>query len=183
MTVLDRVKERTESDLSDAELQNLIDEAVQDITIKVGPVADSLNPIVVLLDGQREKIVLLRAIDTTETIVVTEQWDSLMGMSTVTLTANDYRIWPGGFTLERRFDGLTDIPRRQWGDRVQIVYTPVDDSIKRDEVTIKLVTLSLQYDGFTSQTIGDFQGTLDDYNALRGKLIESISPRSGMLML
>ena len=184
MTVLDRVKERTESDLSDEELQSLVDEAVQDITLKLGPVADPDNPITVLLDGNREKIVLYRAVDVSQPIVVVEQWDSgFGGITSITLDDDDYRIWLPGFTLERRWDGGQSNPRRLWGDRVSITYTPVNDSNQRDEVTIKLVVLALQFDGFTSQTIGDFQGTTGDYQTLRNTLLTSIGPRHGMEML
>jgi hypothetical protein len=125
-----------------------------------------------------------RPIDTTQTLVVQGQWDAYgFGLTTITLTANDYRIWPDGYRLERRWDGSTDTPRRLWGDRVIIEYTPVNDQPQRDEITVKLAILATQYDAFSDQKVGDYELQTTNYNEERSRLLSSIGPRHGLEMV
>jgi hypothetical protein len=184
MADIDRVKERTQTDLTDTEIQAIINDATADVAERLGPLPDPANPITVLVEGQRENIVLLRAVDTTQTIVVQEMWDSsVIGMMTVTLDSDDYRIWPPGFRLQRRFDGLQLHPRRLWGDRVQVTYVPIEDIVRRDEVIVKLSVLAIQYDAFTIQTVGDWTGQVSNYETERMRLLRSIGERRGIEML
>jgi len=182
MAIIDRVKERTETDLTDPELQMIIDEANQDIINKFGPHADPGNPISVLLPGNRESIILQRSIDISQTVAIVEYYD-WWGETTYNCVASDYRIWPPfNHRIQRRWDGSSALPRRTWGDRVKVTYVPVNDGNMREEVIVKLVVLAIQYDAFTQQTVGDYSGQTGDYKDERNKLLMSIAPRHGMDM-
>jgi hypothetical protein len=184
MAILDRIKKRVETDLDDSELQLLIDEANQDIISKLGPHANPGAPIEVLVEGWRKKIVLSRQIDVTEDIEITEYitgggW----GEESYVLATDDYRIWPSGYIIERLATG--SYARWSWGDRVKFVYVPVNDGDQREEVIIKLVILSIEYEpapGLRSKTLGDVTTSSADYQAERDKLIASLVPRGGLMM-
>lgn len=180
MAILDRVKKRVETDLDDVELQLLIDEANQAVISRCGAHPDPSEPLVEWVDGNVDEIVVDRPIDTTQTVAIVEYVTSLgWGETPVTLVAADYRIWPGSRIIQRLQTG----PNSSWGrwaDRVMITYTPVNDGDQREEVIIKLVILSLQYDGVSLKTIGDVSANNLDYVAEREKLLSSLQPSKGL---
>lgn len=190
------VRARFETDLPDEALQALIDEATSDIESRFGPYRDAENPITVTIEGRRRRLDLLRPLDATEaeSIIIVEH-HSAWGFSETeqTLTADDYRIWNGGRTLERIRTGTH--PRHHWPDRVDVTYVPVDDTLKRDEVAVKLVILGLNYQGVIDQQIGDTKTTYGQrsagqnpgqsplfYNVERDNLLKTLQPRSGLLL-
>jgi hypothetical protein len=180
MALLDRVKERIETDLSDAELQRLIDEANEEIIARYGPHADSTAPITVSVRGGGRVIDLIRPIDTDEDIVVTEYSTAgfIVGESGTLLGADDYRVRNGGRTLDRLSGGYST----RWGGTVEITYTPVNDGNQRQEVTIKLVALAIEYGPYEKRTVGDVSTDHVDYAKEREKLIGSLNPRKGLLL-
>lgn len=181
MAIIDRVKKRVETDLDDTELQLMIDEANQDVIAKFGPHADPSNPITVHLEGRRKKIVLSRPIDITQSVVIKELFVEYgLGPTPYTIEALDYRIWPNGLVLERLITGPN--AWSHWADQVEVTYVPVNDGDQREEVIIKLVILSLQYEGVSDSTVGDISENNLDYNAERGKLLNSLAPRGGLYM-
>lgn len=185
MAIIDRVKQRTETDLTDDEIQLIIDEANNEVIQRYGPHPDPANPITVTLEGDRERLVLARAIDTSEPIVITEfyDWFAIGGETTYVLVPTDYRIIePYNTTIMRWWGGNSTYPSRRWAHRVDIEYTPVNDGDQREEVIIKIVILTIQYDAFKQQTIGDFSGQTNDYNDERNKLLNTLSPRRGLYM-
>lgn len=176
MAILDRVKERIETDLTDAELTAMIDEIVAEIEGRLGVVGS----ITVFLDGDRELdgdrrfISLVRP--ATGTIVVTE----IDGTDETVLAADDFRTLHGGRTLERLDDGTNG--REFWERLVKAVYTPVSDQKERDEVVIQLVQLGIEHRGLKAEKAGDYSATFADYAMERNKLIDRLAPRRGMLM-
>jgi hypothetical protein len=70
---LTRVRERIETDLSDTEVQNLIDEATSAIVLKAGPDPDPENPVTVTLRGLRKLVTVGRRIDETQDVIVVER--------------------------------------------------------------------------------------------------------------
>lgn len=200
MALLDRVKERVESDLSDTELGNLITEAQRAISERFGPDRNTSSPITVTLDGGTRTLDLARPLDTAQTVVVTEylgsvpdstldDWAGAVLEETATvLQATDYRVRNGGRTLERIFTGPNS--RARWGTRVDVTYVPVDDQAKRDEVVIKLVALAVEYEGVVERRAGDTStvhalhggggGTI--YQDERDQLLATLAPRSGLFL-
>ena len=121
---------------------------------------------------------IARPLDATLAAVVTEYVGSA-GMAEVStiIASNDYRVWHGGRSLQRLVSGTNG--RTYWGDRVTVTYTPVSDQAQRDEVTIKLAILAIEYRGLSSERVGDWQGSFADYQAEREKLIASLGSGIG----
>lgn len=178
MALLDRVKERIETDLSDSELQPMIDEVTAEIESRYG--ADAA--ITVHRDGGGRTIRLVRRLDTAEAVTVVEIEPRSEGAaaSRTILAADDYRVLHGGLTLERLADGSNG--RTRWAPLVEVTYTPVLRARQRDEVVIQVVQLEIADRGLASERAGDWQGTMRDTAAAREKLIASLAPGGGLVM-
>ncbi len=183
MALLDRLKLRVETDLTDTELESMIDTEVAEIVDRFGAIA----AITKLEEGLRNFITLHRRIDEAETIVIVEIFpgDTGAAANRTTLNADDYRITNGGRTIERLIDGTNG--RRLWSDLVEFTYTPVSDQSRRDEAVVKLVTLSITYQGLDKQEkVGDFSRggsvTADAYTRERETLLNSLAPRGRLVM-
>ncbi len=178
MVDLSRVKERIETDLSDTELQAMIDEVQSEINVKFGVIGS----ITIFLDGDRDLdgdrrfLNLARPRDTGQTITVVE----IDGTDETTMAADDFRILHGGRTLERLIDGTNG--RNFWERLVKVMYTPVSDVKERDEVIIQLVQLGITFRGLSSEKAGDYSASFPDYLAERDKLLDRLSPNRGVSM-
>lgn len=201
------IRGRVETDLADPAIQAIIDEAVQEIEDRYGPYRDPDAPISLTVEGRRRKLSLPRPVDASETVVVVE-WivadardvefaDELddafidVGQTSLTLNANDYRVWYGGRTLERLYTGTH--PRVYWGSRVDLTYVPVDDTARRNEVATKLTILSLRYQGVIEERVGDVNVTYGLRSSSGGgsalvfadereRLLVSLQPRRGLML-
>jgi hypothetical protein len=187
MSLLDRVKERTGSDLSDAELQAMIDGITAELDARLGPagpitveIGDLADPIT----RENRSLRLLRPVDQAQPITVTEFWlgNTELNYNQLQITDADYAILHGGRTLQRLIGGPNG--RMYWSPLVKVAYTPVGDQALRDEATIKIVALDLSYrGGLKSERAGDYQFTLSgDAAADRQAIIDGLVPRVGMLM-
>ncbi|RKR03582.1 hypothetical protein [Maricaulis maris] len=188
MALLDRVKERTGSDLSDTELQAMIDGVTAEIVARFGPagpialeMADPTDPEARTLKTLR----LARPIDDGEAITVTESdpADTGLAATDIELDATDYRILHGGRTLQRLTGGPNG--RSHWAPLVTITYTPIGEAAARDEAVIKLVQLDLSYrGGLKSERAGDHSFTLSGNIATeREQILESLAQRRGGFLL
>lgn len=187
MPLLDRVKERTGSDLSDAELQAMIDAVTAELAARLGPVGPITIELGDLSDPDsrfRRTLKLARPIDAAEpaTIIEVEPGNTGDAGNEIELAANDYGVRHGGRTLARLVDGPNG--REYWAPLVKVTYTPLADQAARDEATIKLIALDLSYRGLLrSERAGDYQFTLSgDPAADREKIFDGLAPRSGMVM-
>lgn len=178
MALLDRVKERIETDLSDAELQSMIDAVGAEIERRHGP----LGVIAVVRDGGTGIVRLQRPLDEGAgvSVVEIEPGNQDGAASRTTLGADDYRILNRGRLLERLIDGGNG--RKVWAPRVEVTYTPTADTEQREELTIKLVQLDVQYRGLSMERAGDWQANYPDAAAARETLLQSLSPRSKLTM-
>lgn len=205
------IQARVETDLDTTHLQALIDEAVADIEDRYGPYRSTAvppAPIQIMLEGRRRMLEIMRPLDDTQAVSITEyitadprdvefsayveDWWPMVGEVATVLAADDYRVWHSGRTLERLFTGTN--PRVFWGSRVQISYVPVDDTARRDEVVIKLVILGLAYQGVLEQRVGEVMTTFGPRTAAGGgspilyqdereKLLKTLEPRRGLMLL
>jgi hypothetical protein len=183
MALIDRVKERIESDLLDDELQRLIDEANQEVLDRWGPHSQAGSPITVVVRGESRYVDLPRPLDTAQSVTVLERWDRWLEQTT-TLAANDYRVLHDGHTLERLRTG-TNPPKfgwARWGHRVDVTYVPRNDGNQREEVIVKLVQLAVEFQGVDRRRVGDTDQQSADYVEEREKLLESLAPRRGLLV-
>ncbi len=183
MAVLDRLKLRVETDLTDAELQLMIDAEVDEIEARFGVIAS----ITVREEGRTHFVTVHRPINTAVTPVIVEisPANTSDSANRTTLSSDDYRITNGGHTIERMLDGTNG--RDLWAPLVELTYTPISDQTRRDETVIKLVNLSITYNGLNKQeSVGDYsrtgKATADAYDAEREILINRLAPRGRLVM-
>ncbi len=193
MALIDRIRERTGTDLSDDELEAMIAGISAEITVIYGAASGAID---ITLgdpsDRQRwqQTLILPRALDTGQpvTIVEIDPSDSGDAASRIELETTDYRVLHGGRTLQRLVSGPNG--QSYWAPLIEITYTPADavTAAARDEVTIKLIQLDLSYRGLIkSERAGDYQwaGSVssDSYASEREKLLASLGAgRRNMVM-
>lgn len=182
MALIDRVIERTETDLTTApggELALMIAEFQAQIQELWGPDRDVDAPITVGIGTHYgdKTVNLNRPLDGDEPVAVSEY--AYDGPETV-LDADDFRVWYGGRTIERLNSGAN--PTSYWASRVEVSYVPKDDQRQRDEAVIELCILTIEYKGIASQKVGDAWITDLNYDAEREKILTRISPRRGLLI-
>ena len=178
MALLDRLKIRVETDLTDLELQAMIDETVAEIEARFGVNAS----IIEIVDGDRIFLSLHRLIDDGQSITVVEITPAHTGAvaNETTLASNDYRIRHGGRIVERLIDGTNG--RDGWAPLVRLTYTPVSDSKQREEVVIRVVQVDLVERGLSAEKAGDYNATYRDATAERERLIQRLAPKGRMVM-
>jgi hypothetical protein len=190
-TILQRILEfnRIETDLAEAEIQRIIDEANAEVVRRWGPHA---NPLLTIPGGS-PTFHLARPLDATQTIVIVESWRSSFsgGVTETTLDETDYKVWFGGRIIERLFTGLNPGFRFTherdlfaWGGPagwVDITYTPTNDGNQREEVIIKLVKLSIDYESATRIDLGDVRVFEKNYLDEREALLNSLRPPGVLL--
>ena len=178
MSVLNRVKERVETDLSDAELTLMIAGVVAELDAKFGAAGVALT---ILKDGFRKTIDMARPLDPAAAPTITEI-DS--GANRLLLSADDFRIRHGGKTIERLATGTNG--RNLWNQIVEVVYTPLDDTATaRDEVTIECCNAIITYRGLDkSSKAGNWSASgVNAPDALRGEInsiMSALEPRPGI---
>lgn len=178
--LVQRINDRVEHDLIDSEIALMIAEAQATITDRYGPPANPASPITVTVDGSRRRLDLVRPIDVAQAVTVSERvygWSS----APAAVLSTDYIVRNGGRTLDRITTSTSW--RGEWGAHVTVTYTPVDDSVQRDEVTIGLVQLGIDRLGVKRREAGDVKTEAADYEALRNALLLSLAPRRGGLLL
>lgn len=187
MSLLDRVKTRTGSDLSDAELQAMIDAITAEIDARFGPSGETTVELGDVTDpvtrGSRT-LRLLRPADTSQTITITERSPSNTGQASdeTVLASGDYRVLHGGRTLQRL--SLGPNPAMFWAPLVSVTYTPIVNTAEREEAVIKLIQLDLSYrGGLRSEKAGDYAFTLSgDPMKDREAILQTLQDRRGMVM-
>lgn len=187
MALLDRVRERTGSDLSDTELQAMIDGITAEISARLGtagPITVELGDLDEPCTRSKTTLRLARPLDVAQpvTIYEDEPGDSGQSLARTTLTASDYRVLHGGRTLQRLTGGPNSA--RLWAPLVRITYTPIGETAARDEAVIKLVQLDLSFrGGLKREKAGDYEFQLaDNFADERNRIIDNLAQPRGMLM-
>ena len=175
MALIDRINERLENDLTTTELGALIDEASAAVVKRHGAAAADASdsePFTALIEGEGGRSIYpLRAVSDDDDLEIEET----IGTDETTLDSDDYRIWYGGRRIERLGTGTN--PRSAWGDLVTITFNPVADQEARDEVIIKLVMLSMTYQGLVKgDRVGDTSTDLGSYQTERNLILASLDP-------
>ena len=187
MALLDRVRERTGSDLSDTELTAMISGITDEMNARFGPA----GPITVELGDLDEPfgrkfrtLRLARPLDTGQAVTITEDLpaDNGLALARITLQPADYRVLHGGRTLQRLTGGPNSASL--WAPLVSVTYTPIGEAAARDEATIKLIQLDLSYrGGLKMERAGDYQYQLSpDFLDEREKIFKGLEQRRGMVM-
>lgn len=195
VTLFERCQLRIETDIDEAELERIIDEANLEVIQRYGPHADTGNPITVKLAGGAQTLDLARPLDEAEDFTITEFWRTSWGGSPQSrvLEASDFQVWFGGRTIERLYTG--DSPAFRWSGIapqemgfggsagwVTVEYVPVNDGNQREEVVIKLVLLNIEYNGKIRTDIAGLREFEVVFQEERERLLRSLAPRKGMLI-
>lgn len=187
MALLDRVKERTGSDMSDGELQAMIDGIAEELDMRFGPAGEMTVELGDPTDPDsryRRTLRMARPIDQAKPLEIVERDPGHTGHAdgNVTLDPADYAVLHGGRTLKRYVGGPNG--RSYWAPVVQVTYTPLGEEAARAEATIKLVQLDLSYRGaLKSERAGDYQFSLSpDQAAEREAIFAGLEQRRGMVM-
>ena len=185
--LLDRVKERTGSDLSDAELQAMIDAITAELDARFGPAGEqtvTLGDPARPRERSRRTLRVARPIDTAQPVAVAEVEPGHAGSaeSELALDASDFAVLHGGRTLQRLVDGAN--PNEFWAPLVRLTFTPIGELAQREEATIKLIQLDLSYrGGLKSERAGDYSFTLSgDQAGDRAKILQVLEDRRGLVM-
>ncbi len=178
MSLLNRLKGRVETDLTDLELEAMIDETVAEIEARFGANA----AITELMEGRRKFLSVHRLINEALTITVVEIDPANTGAAAneTTLAADDYRIRHGGRIVERLVDGTNG--RLEWAQLVRLTYTPASDQPQRDETVIRVVQIDIEARGVSAEKTGDFSASYLDATKERERLINRLAPRGRMVM-
>lgn len=163
MALIDRLKGRIETDLDDAELDSMISSVQDEIDQRYGSIAS----VDIHQTGYRRFLVFSKPIDSITSIAEVEADDT-----EIVLSANDYRIRDDGRSVERLQTG--DNARDEWGRLVHIVYVPQSNQSQRDEITIKLCILDIQYNGLSNESAGDYRMTSKQYKKERAALLDEL---------
>ena len=155
------LKQHVETDLDQAALQRLMDDAEAEIIKRFGAHGDKTSTqIIEDLEGRAASIFPYRP----ETTIVSVTEYEIDGTETV-LALNDYRIWHGGREISRRIDGTN--PRGVWAPRVRIIYLDATELPNRKRVQADLVRLAIEYRALKSESSGDLDQSYADYEAER----------------
>ena len=187
MSLLDRVKERTASDLSDVELQAMIDAITAELDGRFGPVGEQTVKLGDLDEPRTSGIRhhrLVRPIDPAQPVTIVERNPGNSGAAgdRTTLDPGDFEVLNDGRTLLRLTGGPNGA--RYWAPLVEVTYTPKANAAARDEATIKLIQLDLSYrGGLKSEKAGDYSFTLSgDIAVDREAILQTLVDRRGMVM-
>lgn len=190
MALLDRVKERSGSDLSDTELAAIILAIGVELDGALGPVGPVTREIGDPSDPHSRffrTLLIAPPIDVSEdvTIVELDPGDSGDAAAEIELTAADYRVIHDGRTIQRLTSGPNG--REYWAPLIRITYSPTGSAAAeavRDEAIIKIAMIDLYYrGGMKSERAGDYQITLSgDPVGDRDAIINGLLPRGGFTL-
>lgn len=189
MALIDRVRERTGSELSDDELEAMIAGIIAEIEGRYGPAGEVELTLGDPTDQERWKLTinLPRPADLSQPMSIVEISPANSGAAgdELALTPADYRLLHGGRTLQRLTGGPNG--NAYWSPLVRVTYTPLGNQAARDEAVIKIMQLDMSYRGLIkSERAGDYQwaGSVasDSYSAERENLLASIGGGSRLTM-
>lgn len=147
--------------LTDDKLQAVIDREEQDVVEHFGAhYVDATTTVSETLPGSGKNLYLRRKVLSVDSITEDEEL----------LVAEDYRLWGNEGRIERLPRGST------WGDVIDVVYVPQDDTAQRKMILVELVRLALNRTALKSESVaGEYSYTApDDYEAERTKLLRRL---------
>ena len=163
------LREHLETDIIDASVQRLIDDAESEIDEQHGELLTHTDE----FHGEvTANAVFLSRIATAIT-TVTEEIKSGGEYTATVLALDDYELKFRGRQLRRLVTGTN--PRSRWGDTVTVVYTPQDDTNRRMRVAIDLVKLAVAFNGLDSEKIGDYAAQQTKYGVRRQEILNRLT--------
>jgi hypothetical protein len=171
---LNHAREALETDAPVGLLKLLLEETEALITERAGPLATAT----IRREGMARHFFLGGRVASTVDAVVEED-----AYTPVSLDSSDYALRYGGRALERLPSGTHG--RYEWGEWVEVTFTPADDSAKRKRVQLDLLRLELTYRGLLkSTTDGEFSSagvsTPEAYRDERAAVLATLLPPLGV---
>ena len=164
ITVAD-LREHVETDLPEAAVQRLIDEADQLVVDAYGAHGPATQTDDLYGDAGSEYVFPHRVVDAITT--VTEHSSET---TSKVIDPTDYRVLNGGTTLLRLRNGTN--PSIGWPYRVVVAYViSTAENPRRRGVVIDLVRLAAVHTGLRSERAGDYSAQSVDYETERGKIL------------
>ena len=142
------VKALINTSMSDVNLQTVIDRIEAQITERIGaPQTDTMTT-TLTKTYRGEGFYLFTPTEIYSVVSISEDGNAL--------TSDQYETWGGG-VIER-------LPEEShWGDRMTVVYKPVDDRLERAQVIIDLVRLVIERTAMKSESIaGEYSYSAPD---------------------
>jgi hypothetical protein len=163
-------RENVDTALDDAALQRILDAEDEDIIYHYGEVGSQTERFDT--DEHVKVIYPRRRVDSVTSI--REIWPERNQEQT--LEANDYVVQPSGMRIDRLPTG--DHPRTYWGEVVEVVYTPYDDTKRRKAVLIDLVKLALAWGGVDGESLPDYSYRRNrEYQVQRQEIMRRLGGR------
>jgi len=162
------------TDLSDASIQLLLDDALSEIDLRCGDRESQVDT----LDGSAGRWIFpARAIESVTSIKERyRRYDD-----EITLAEDDYSIHDNGKSLLRELDGTN--PRiGGWGVIVTVAYTPKDDLARRKRAQRDLVRIAIQHEGVSQQKAGNFSVSHVDYERERSRILRRLKSSNRRLL-
>jgi len=139
-----------QTDLSDADLQDVIDRVEAEITARIGPAQNDNGTVQITkqLHGGTQHVFL--PVEIGEVVSIVEDGAALV--------ADEYRAWPGG-VIERlpgsTWPGDKTLRTRAgvWGRFVVVTFKPADNRLERKAAAIDLVRLDISRTAMVSESI------------------------------
>jgi len=158
------IRTHVDTDLVDAALTRLIDDADAEIISFAGAIASQVEEVHGC--ALHESLTLSRRGSAVTTVVET------VDDTATTLAADDYSLRADGLTLDRLATGTN--ARETWGDSVVVTYTPVDQTARRKRVLIDLVRLAVEHKALASESVGDYSATSVEYERERTRILSRL---------
>jgi len=133
------VRALVKNDLTDLQLQGVIDRIEAQVTERIGAPQDDSMSTTITKTFRGEHYYLYMPTEIHEVVSIVED--------SATLTGDEYQTWAGG-VIER-------LPSESyWGDRIVVTYKPKDDRKVRSQVIIDLARIVIERTAMKGESIG-----------------------------
>jgi hypothetical protein len=134
----DQVRLTVKTDLTDDQLQMVIDQVESEITSRIGAPQDDQGSVQIVITKYGEGNLMFFTTEIASVISIVED--------DRTLSVDEYRVWPGG-QIQRLPEDWN------WGTEVVTTYCPADDRPKRTQVIIDLVRIYIDRTALQHESI------------------------------
>ena len=164
-------KSFVDTDLSDAALTILLDDAARDIDLWAGVQGERTDE----LSGGDRDLWLPSPASSVASVAETRTWSTTEAFS---LDSSDWDLVPGGRIIRRLSTGVD--AALVWGPLVRVTWTPVDDAARRKRAQRDLLFLSVRMDGLKTESAGAWSATRSDAVSERNRILWTLRQNGRM---
>lgn len=159
---------QVETDLSDTDLQQIIDAVERDIRGHVGPTTGYVHE----YDGLDMATMLRLPVAAASITTVVEYTDAVSDPTETTLSSDDYELSDDAWWLRRLSSGTN--PRSLWGWHVIVTFEPEADAARRKQAAIQLARLEVVHTGYSREASGDWSASSADNARERARILRNL---------